>query len=244
MLPQETEGVWHFLREQPALAGFILIGGTALALRLKHRRSEDLDLAFLEFRLPKARLEALRHAAAQAGFDFQPDDDEAAVQEFALGGMELHDYQEDFIINSAVRVSFFVADAPLTKVLAGAPENRVRLATLPELFKSKCLVSALRSKTRDWLDLYLLLREYGFSIRDFRQAFREAGVEEQCDIALSRLCTGVPQRDDEGYAHLLENPPSLEEMKKFFIEQRNLLEIQCAEEARRIKKEAENHGND
>ena len=43
MLP-ETERVWKFLKDEPSLAGFVLVGGTALALRLGHRRSEDLDL--------------------------------------------------------------------------------------------------------------------------------------------------------------------------------------------------------
>ena len=46
MLPVETERVWEFLKEQPALAGFVLIGGTALAPRIGHRRTEDLDLAY------------------------------------------------------------------------------------------------------------------------------------------------------------------------------------------------------
>jgi hypothetical protein len=42
------------------------------------------------------------------------------------------------------------------------------------------------------------------------------------------LCSGVPQRDDEGYAHLLSKAPSLEEMQAFFVEQRNQLEIETA----------------
>jgi hypothetical protein len=231
LLPPETEKVWDFLKEQPALAGFVLIGGTALALRIRHRRSEDLDLALLEPRLPRTRLDVLQRAATQSGFDIRRDDDEAAIQEFALGGMDLHDCQQNFLINSAVKVSFFVPDATLAKVLTEPPEASIRIATLAELFKSKCLVSALRSKTRDWLDLYLLLREHGFSLRDFRQAFREAGIENQCDIALSRLCSGVPQRDDEGYAHLLTSPPALEDIKAYFIAQRDLLEIATAAEA-------------
>ena len=45
MLPPETEQVWHFLKQQPALAGFVLLGVSALALRIGHRLSEDLDLA-------------------------------------------------------------------------------------------------------------------------------------------------------------------------------------------------------
>jgi len=235
MLPPQTERVWEFLSVQPSLAGFILIGGTALAMRIKHRRSEDLDLAFPELCLPRIRLEALRHAAIQNQFEFGPDDDESALQEFAFSGMDLHDYQQNFLVNGTVRISFFVPDAAVAKALSAEPTDRVRVATLPELFKTKCLVSALRSKTRDWLDLYLLLREHGFTIRDFRQTFRDARVESQCDLALSRLCSGVPQRDDEGYAHLLSNPPSIEQMKAFFIEQRNLLEIESAAEARRAR---------
>jgi len=82
VLPAETDRVWRFLEGQSALAGFILVG-TALAIQIKHRRSEDLDLAYPESRLPRARLEALRLTACQAGFTFFQDDDEAAIHEFA-----------------------------------------------------------------------------------------------------------------------------------------------------------------
>ena len=243
MLPPETEKVWDFLKAQPALGGFVLIGGSALALRISHRRSEDLDIAFLNTHLPRARLEALQRIAAQAGVDFQRTDDEATLQEFALAGLELHDYQQNFIVNGAVKVSFFVPDATLAKVLAVSREPSVRMATLDELFKSKCLVSALRSKTRDWVDLYVLMREHGFSMRDFLAAFREAGIEDQCDSALSRLCSGLPQRDDEGYAHLLADPPSLEEMKTFFKTQRDALEIEAAQEVLRRRRAGDSqHG--
>ena len=39
--------------------------------------------------------------------------------------------------------------------------------------------------------------------------------------------------NDEGYAHLLPNPPTLKEMKAHFIAQRDRLEIQLAAEAAR-----------
>jgi len=229
VLPAATERIWGFLSEQPALSGFVLIGGTALAIHLRHRRSEDLDLVYpAGICLPVDRLEVLLRAAAHARLDFQPDDDEAAVQEFAFAGMDLHEYQQNFLVDSTVKVSFFVPDAALAKVLDAPFQNKVRIATLQQLFKTKCLVAARRSKTRDWLDLYVLLREHGFSMRDFQKAFVEVGVPSQCDIALSRLCSGIPQRDDEGYTHLLANPPPLSEIKAYFIEQRNLMEIDSA----------------
>jgi hypothetical protein len=236
VLPPDTDGLWTFLKDQPALEAFILVGGTALALQISHRRSEDLDFAYPRSRLPGSRLEALRLVASQSGFDFTPDDDESAVHEFANSTLELHDYQQDFLVNGKVKVSFFVPDAPMLKVLGRQSVPKPRVATLPELFKTKCLVSALRSKTRDWLDLYMLLHDHGFSIRDFADTFREAGVENQCGAALARLCSGTPQADDEGYSHLLSNPPSLEEMRAFFVAQRDRLEIEAAAEVARRKK--------
>ena len=53
--------------------------------------------------------------------------------------------------------------------------------------------------------------------------------------ALAGLCSGIPQKDDEGYAHLLPNAPTLDEMKNFFISQRDQLEIQLAAEALRSR---------
>ena len=91
MLPAETERVWNFLKSQPALAGFILVGGSALALRIAHRRSEDLDLTFRGNKLPRERLDGLRHSAQEMHLGFERDDNEAALQEFLLGGMELHE---------------------------------------------------------------------------------------------------------------------------------------------------------
>jgi len=231
MLPQETEGVWEFLEQQPALAGFVLVGGSALALRIRHRLSEDLDLAWTGRRLPRVQLESLRRLAAESGFDFQWHEDEATIQQFEDSTLEFHDYQQNFLMNGKVRVSFFAAEPPLAKVLAAAPEPKVRVATLPELFKAKCLVSAVRSKTRDWLDLFLLLRDHNFTLRDYRAAFAEAGIASQSEIGLSRLCSGSPQRDDEGYAHLLPNPPSLAEMTAFFRAKRDQLEVDLAKQA-------------
>jgi hypothetical protein len=232
VLPRDTEQVWNFLKDQPALAGFVLVGGSALTLRIDHRVSEDLDLAWTEARLPRNRLEALCRAAEAAGFRFQPQHDEATLQDFAEANLDLLDYQQNYLVNDTVKVSFFAAERPLAKLLRAGAERTVRVAALDELFKAKCLVSAVRSKTRDWIDLYLLMRQHGFTLRDYCAAFSEADLAAQCDIGLSRLCRGLPQQDDEGYAHLLSNPPTLAEMKAFFVSQRDQWEVELAAEAR------------
>lgn len=231
MLRAPTERVWNFLQTQPALAGFILVGGSALALRIGHRISEDLDFAFPGAKLPTRRLAILvDDAAAAAGVHFVPNDDEAAVEEFMRGGMELRDYQQDYLVDETVKVTFFVAGEPLSRVLQPADEGRIRIAQLEELFRSKCLLSARRSKTRDWFDLYVLFDRHGFTWRDYVQAFAMAGIPTQADVGLARLCGGVPQRDDEGYSQLLLNPPSPSELRTFFERVRELREVETAAE--------------
>jgi hypothetical protein len=240
VLPPETEMVWNFLKVQQSLNGFVLVGGSALAMSIRHRLSEDLDFIYPENRLPQLQLTALLASAGESKFDFQRNDNEAAVQEFLHDGLELHNYQQDFLVNGAVKVSFFAPDEAMRKIFSSSSNNPIaRIASLAELFKAKCLVSAERSKTRDWLDLYLLMCDHGFTIDDYQNAFREAGVPAKSDIGLTRLCSGVPQRDDEGFAHLLPNGPSLEEMKSFFIGQRNKLEIESAAKAKDKKSRLE-----
>lgn len=238
MLPASTEKVWSFLSTQPALAGFILVGGSALALRIGHRISEDLDFAFPAAQLPRRRLAVLADRARAAGLCFVPNDDEGALEEFIHGGMELQDYQQDYLVNDEVKVSFFVPDDPLIRVLLPPDVSRVRIAELDELFRSKCLLSARRSKTRDWYDLFTLFKKHGFTWRDYVEAFAKGGVPTQADLGFARLCDGIPQPDDEGYLNLLPNPPSLLELKEFFEILRATREVETAAERARTASEA------
>ena len=92
-------------------------------------------------------------------------------------------------------------------------------------------MTARRSKTRDWLDLFLLLRDHGHTLLDYRAAFFTAGLGDQYESGLQRMCRGIPQRNDEGYEHLLSSPPSLDQMRAFFQQKRDWLESKLAEEA-------------
>jgi hypothetical protein len=232
MLRPDTELVWSFLREQPALARFVLVGGSALALHLKHRLSEDLDLIFPDRRLPRARLDAFRHAAAAAGHDFRPHDDPVALADFNDSTLDLLDYQQDFLVNDAVRVSFFTADQATQAVLEKTAANRgPRVASVGELFRTKALVSARRSRTRDWFDLYVLMTQHGFTMTDYHAAFAAARLEGQAGIGLQRLCAGQPHAADPGFEQLAPDAPSVAIMQEFFRQQRDAFERKTAAQA-------------
>ena len=106
----------------------------------------------------------------------------------------------------------------------------MRVATVDELFCTKALASADRSKTRDWFDLYHLMRAEGYSFEDFRRAFVGAGLASKFETALTRLCSGRPGGNDEGYEVLLPDPPTLAQITGFFQQARRQWEIGAATE--------------
>lgn len=217
-LREDTARVWAFLRGHPALTGFVLVGGTALALQIEHRQSEDLDFGFGALRLPRARIEALRLAAREHGIAFVANDAPSAVEEFIIAGMDLNDYQQNYLASETVKVTFFCPDPEVLVHIAPGAEHGPRVATLDEIFAMKCLVSADRSKSRDWFDLYTLMRNHGYTPAQFEGVFFASKVPQKMEIALTRMCSGRPHQQDEGYESLLTNPPSLAQMSEFFLQ--------------------------
>jgi len=232
VLIPETEGLWHYLKGHEALRGFVLLGGSGLALQIQHRLSEDLDFAWTGVRLPVSRLSVLLREAEAAGFAFAENDNQGSLQEFEIAGMDLRDYQQDYLVNGSVKVTFFCADAALAKILPNAPGSPCRIATVREIFDSKALVSASRSKSRDWFDLFVLMRDHGFTLDDYADAFVQGGIASQSESGLARLCSGVLQSNDEGFEGLIDSPPDIEELADFFRQKRDEFEISRAAIAR------------
>ena len=234
MLPDETQKAWDCLKSESLLSDATLIGGTALALRIRHRLSEDLDFIFTTPQLPRIKIDFLVKKMEAQGWSFLRNDNPGAEDEFVNAGMNLHDYQQDFILNGTTKLTFFTAEREARLLLdSSRNEGGPRVAEMGELFDLKAIVSAVRSKTRDWLDLFILMRDHGYGITDYAQAFVKAQNVLAFDIGLNRLCSGIPSASDEGYFSLMENPPELSEITQFFRIQRDLYEQKQAEIAQR-----------
>lgn len=230
MLPPETQRVWDRLQAEPLLAGFVLVGGTALTLRIGHRVSEDLDFIFPAMRLPSPRIEQLRQTLAREGLQLERNDDPSAADEFEIAGMALHDYQQDFVVDGAVKLSFFTADQQALSVLQPALSSGPRLAELSEVFAMKSLLTAARSRTRDWFDLWTLMTQHGFTMADLRSTFGTA--DSQREIAMRRLHSGTVPLHDPGFAALTNQlTPTLDELRAFFRQAVETEETRIAEAA-------------
>ena len=230
LLPESTRNLWLKLLEEPLLKDAILIGGTALTLRIGHRRSEDLDFAYLSEKLPSAAISLLLRKFP----DWTRNDHLASYDEFMIAGQSLHDYQQDFISGEGVKVTFLAEEKSAWPLLGKGTEagKAPRVATTKEVFELKCLVCSRRSKSRDWYDLHILFQEHGFELGDMVEAFAKANRSSGIDLAFRRLCSGITSPDDEGYESLIQNPPSLETLRVFFANLRDRYEI---EQSRSLK---------
>jgi len=224
----ETQRVWEFLEHRKTLSGFVLVGGTALAMHLQHRMSEDLDFMIGQPKQPRARLRALVRDAAEHGFNFSPSDRLQELQEFEDSGLDLHDYQRNYLVAGAVKVTLVAPDAELLPLLRAGLPDRPRVASPEEVFRLKCIACANRTRTRDWLDMFVLLDRGLLQPMDVYQTFQLAGVPTKFEIAMHRMCEGKVPPDDEGYQATMERPPALATMRRRFIEVRDAIEVEVA----------------
>ena len=151
-LPPPQRQLWKELAEIPS--GFVLYGGTALALRLGHRISEDFDFF--------------------ANSAFQPDELEREIP-FLAGAVRLQSSPNTLVSlverEGRVKVSFF-GGLSLGRVLdPEQAENRVWVASLLDLAATKVKVVQDRAEAKDYLDLSRLLEE-GVDLRQALGAAR------------------------------------------------------------------------
>jgi hypothetical protein len=118
--------------------GFYLVGGTAIALQLGHRRSIDFDL----FTSGKIKRLTLRRQAEQAGFPCK------------LLGEDVD--QIHFVLNN-VKVTFFAYPYPVEHPVT--LDDVVSMPTLLSLAAMKAFALGRRAKWKDYVDLCFLIRD-------------------------------------------------------------------------------------
>lgn len=119
--------------------GWVLAGGTGLALQLGHRVSEDLDF----FRPETFDPAALAHALAVAG--------RVSVQSRSAG--TLH------VAVDGLRVSFLATQRP--PLFPGIPYRGLVVADTRDIAVTKILAIGGRGSRKDFVDLYFFLRDGG-----------------------------------------------------------------------------------
>jgi len=145
-LPAGSRQLLARLRGTPpdALDGWVLAGGTGLALHLGHRLSEDLDF----FRTQGMDKELLKRALATAG------DYETLLE--TAGSLT--------VLAAGVKLSFFQVHEPF--LYAPTPYRSLAVADVRDIALMKLVAIANRGSRKDFVDLYTILRS-GLILPDY-----------------------------------------------------------------------------
>lgn len=167
-LPPATTEALAKLADEPALAEFCLVGGTAMALQAGHRRSLDIDLIHFGQKLDK---NGLFHAMRRHGASLITP--QSMISTAKINGIDLLAQVQDYVLDG-VKVQCF-ADPNGARYRAGRqaiPGWRFGLADLPTLFRMKSALLTKRARSRDYFDLQWFCQQ-GKTLADIIAAAQE-----------------------------------------------------------------------
>lgn len=175
---------------------FYLVGGTAIAFYLGHRRSVDFDMFKMGNLNHKKNLERIR----ATGFEYEVT---RRVTE-----------QMNCIINN-VKVTFF--QYPFEITAKQDVEGVFRVPALLDLAAMKAYALGRRSKWKDYVDMYFLLKNH-FDISQISERasgiFGELFSEKMFRVQLSYFAD-VDYTEQVDY--MIENPPTNEQIQEELI---------------------------
>ncbi len=150
VLDPPQKKIWPILSQAPE--NFILYGGTAISLRLGHRKSLDFDFFTSETFLPDDLFREI--AFLENGIKIQEKPNTLTVL------VSLTDSSDP------VKISFF-GDLNLGQINSpDLAENDIYIASLKDLFGMKCATVSQRAEKKDYLDIHAIIEYTNFNLQD------------------------------------------------------------------------------
>ncbi|MCQ3811502.1 MAG: nucleotidyl transferase AbiEii/AbiGii toxin family protein [Acidimicrobiia bacterium] len=151
-LPSDLLGVWPHVAECARQVGGVLMGGTAVAIHLRHRTSEDLDVMTLR----EFSGTTVKNALGKTG---------ATVEVIEVARNMFHGFVD------TVKVDVFralesngVQPSSMTQVAPAWTVSGMEVGALPDLLATKLDVILHRPKLRDYIDLAAIDQSDGHSL--------------------------------------------------------------------------------
>lgn len=189
-LTKNIESIFEKVAQLECIEPYVLCGGTALALQIDHRKSEDLD--FMQWRQSSNKKPEINWPIIEKELIEKI----GPIENFNMLGFD----QVEFRV-SGVKLSFYVSDnySPVTSTIQYL--GNMRIADIESIMAMKLEVMLRRMKYRDLYDLYSILKE-GYSIA--------IGIEGALKYSKHKLNTrniismliGGRYIEDENFNHL------------------------------------------
>ena len=168
-LTEKIDAIIEKVAELECIKPYILCGGTALAMQIGHRKSEDLD--FMMWRKSKSEKPEVDWPSIEKEL-------KAKIGEITLLNILGFD-QVEFVV-SGVKFSFFVSENynPIAQPIPYL--GNIRLADINAIMAMKIELMLRRMKMRDYYDIYAIL-EAGYDI--------SKGIESALKYSRHKLST-------------------------------------------------------
>lgn len=218
------------------IKNFLLVGGTALALQIAHRLSEDLDFAFPEKKLDRKLIATITNQLTDLGKNVAYNNPVDAIDDAINDGIDLDDYQQDYLVDG-VKLTFFAfgdydIDRELIKNALSEPAKIgfVNVADINTLFVSKCITLTDRVKSRDLFDLWSMTHGSSakFSTQDIFKVAQEYRPNMQYEHISHRLLNWKIPSTDESFSSLISEPVTVESIREQFLLDVNEMEVKAA----------------
>mgnify|MGYP006182746239 CR=1 FL=1 len=243
-MPEATQNNFARLKDDPRLAGFTLVGGTALALQIGHRISEDLDFNIFGQKLPIKAIDGLLDELAAGGATIESLITSEQKLGFKINTSEnLDHYIQDYLIDGA-KVTFHSrneGDRPKAQIDFLKSASKVVVSKggfdvlgIDGLLVMKSIVVYDRVKSRDIYDLMVLTRDHGYTLNDIFAAIDAYQPLRNKDPEhFKSVVTGVipVDKNDEGFSSINLNV-RMDEIHKYFKKLINDYEIRVVRQLR------------
>ena len=202
-IPSATSGLLQKLSREPYMKRFSLVGGTALALQLGHRQSEDLDFVSDGEKIDAS---GIRRFIARRFPDYRLIREEKG-------------YQLDFLIEK-VKVTFFSTGAvliPFPVVEQTIEYGTINIALVPVIASLKMATISQRCTIRDYYDLYYIAKNVMTLAEIYKNT--KALIPNLAPITYSETIIYTADIPENGLGgHLLpKETVTKEEIARFFI---------------------------
>ena len=153
-LTVNIDAIIEQVAQMECIKPYILCGGTALAMQIGHRKSEDLD--FMMWRISKTEKPEVNWNLIEKELTEKI----GPIENFNMLGFD----QVEFRVKG-VKFSFFVSEnySPISNPVDYM--GNIRLADIESIMAMKMEVMLRRMKFRDYYDIYSIIKE-GHSIND------------------------------------------------------------------------------
>lgn len=187
---KKTEETLLIVSKFPEVSRFLLVGGTALAIQLNHRLSEDIDLisyapypgAVNELRNQQVLIDKVKGA-------------------FPVCEVKTFDKKNLVLVANGVKIQFYADNMFHAPKEFSFHINNLRLPSVKDLAGMKLCTTLLRKVYRDYYDLFSIKRQGVVSARDFKESFlkivssRFVGGKHNKEKAFSRITEALGKEE-------------------------------------------------